>query len=35
MDFVCPKLVFLHNNPYTSPFDSVACVYDIKKTAAT
>ena len=26
MDFVCQKLVFLHNNPYTIPFDSVACV---------
>lgn len=32
MDFVCQTLVFLYNNPYTSPFDSVACVFYIKKT---
>ena len=29
MDFVRQKLVFLHNNPYTIPFDSVACVFKI------
>ena len=29
MDFVRQKLVFLHNNPYTIPFDSVACVFNI------
>ena len=27
--FVRQKLVFLHNNPYTIPFDSVACVFNI------
>ena len=32
MDFVCQTLVFLYTNPYTSPFDSVACVFYIKKT---
>ena len=31
MDFVRQKLVFLHNNPYTIPFDSVACVFNIEK----
>ena len=29
MDFVRQKLVFLHNNPHTIPFDSVACVFNI------